>query len=256
MILIIMPAYNEEENLSSLIPKIDRTLKTAGLEYKVLVVNDGSKDRTEHVSRDLAKDYPVEVLNHSVNRGVGAAYDTGLRSASLRARPDDVIVLMEADSTNDPTPIPIMARKIFNNECDVVIGSRYQRKGGYYHFPLKRLILSKGANFLFKILFPIKNVRDYTIFFRAYSAAILQRAIGYYKDKFVNEKSFVCNAAILVRLKRFNARVEEIPMEYRYDLKKGISKMNVKNNLKEYMRFIFSTLKENILNEDHAGNDQ
>lgn len=248
MMYIIMPAYNEEENLSGLIPKIDTTLKAAGLQYKVLVVNDGSKDRTEHVSLDLANRFPVEVLNHHVNKGVGAAYDTGLRNASLRAGPNDVVVLMEADSTNDPKPIPLMARMILSNKCDVVIGSRYQKKGGYYKFPLKRLILSKGANFIFRLLFPIKNVRDYTIFFRAYSGSILRRAIEYYKDGFVNEKSFVCNAAILVRLKRFNVRVEEIPMEYRYDLKKGASKMHIKNNLKEYMRFIFSTLKENMLN--------
>ena len=249
MIFVIMPAYNEEENLGDLIPRIGRVLRGANLEYKILVVNDGSKDKTEHVLNDFAKNFPVEVLNHSVNKGVGAAYDTGLRNASSRAKENDVIVLMEADSTNDPSPIPLMAKKIFNDECDVVIGSRYHSKGGYYHFPLKRLILSKGANFVFRLLFPIKNVRDYTIFFRAYRAGILQKAFSFYGNEFITEKSFVCNAAILVRMKRFNIRVEELPLEYRYDLKKGRSKMNIGKNLGEYMHFIFKTLKEDLYNK-------
>ena len=243
MIYVIMPAYNEEKNLSSLIPNIDKALGDVKMEYKILVINDGSTDATGQVSAALSKRFPVEVLDHYVNKGIGAVFNTGLRYVIKYSEPEDVIVIIEADGTNDPSLIPSMVNNIMNCRYDVVIGSRYQRGGRYHHFPLRRLILSKGANVIFRILFPIKNVRDYTIFFRAYRAGILKRAFSLYGDRFINAKSFVCNAEVIVKLKPLGIKVKEIPMVYNYDLKVGKSKMKIKENLREYLYFLFSVWK-------------
>lgn len=246
MIFVIVPAYNEEANLSALISKVAKVFIEANKDYKILIINDGSIDRTKNICTNLAKKYPIQILNHPVNMGIGAVFNTGLKSACNQSRDNDIILLLEGDGTNDPTLIPDMAKKISNENYDIIIGSRYQKGGGYHRFPLKRLILSKGANYIIRMLFPIKKVKDYTIFFRAYRAEMLQKGFRLYGEKFIEAKSFLCNAEILVKLRSLKPKVEEIPMVYRYDLRKGNSKMNIKVTFKEYLYFIFNILRRNL----------
>ena len=70
MILILLPAYNEEESLPRLIPKLQATLTEMGEEYKILVCNDGSKDRTQAMLEEYAAIIPLEIIQHKINRGL------------------------------------------------------------------------------------------------------------------------------------------------------------------------------------------
>lgn len=239
MLFIVIPAYNEEQNLSLLIPTIIQILYNNKIPYKIIIANDGSRDGTKKVAESFAKKLPIQVVNHEVNKGIGAVFNSGLKAASDLAGNEDVIILMEADCTNDPAILPVMFNKV-KEGYSVVIGSRYLDRGGYHKFPIARLGLSIGANYLLKLLFPIKGAKDYTIFFRAYSANILKKAFRIYKDRFITSDTFVANVEILLKLESLNINIYEIPLFYNYELKKGKSGMNVIKTLKEYVFFIIS----------------
>src|SRR5690606_32923585 len=71
MLWVLLPAYNEEASLPALVPKIARVCNDAGIEYRILVGDDGSRDRTAAVLEELQASYPIQVLRHRINRGLG-----------------------------------------------------------------------------------------------------------------------------------------------------------------------------------------
>jgi dolichol-phosphate mannosyltransferase len=240
--LIIIPAYNEERNIVSLVNSIHEVMIGCKILYKIVVVNDGSVDSTGNIILQLSKKYPIDIVTHKVNEGIGQVFLSGLKRSVDIAGDRDVIIIIEADCTNEPSVMPGMFKKI-NEGYDVVVGSRYCRKGKYYNFPIGRYILSKGANSLLKSLFFIRGIKDYTIFFRDYKASILKRAFLEYGNNFIKTNTFVANAEILIKLNRIGIKATEVPLVYNYGLKKGKSGMKIIKTLKEYLIFIFNELK-------------
>lgn len=235
MIRIIIPAYNEAANLPQLTKDIANVLRNAP--YRLYVVNDGSRDETGSVLTRLAPQHPINILTHPVNQGVAAAFRTGFTAVLVDAQDDDVIVLMEGDGTSTSSLLPTMIGKV-RAGADVVIASRYQRGGGYHRFPFKRLLLSRGANALFRVLFPVPGVKDYTIFYRAYRVPPLRQTVQRLQSRFIESTTFLANAEILLKLRPHIQRVEEVPLLYDYGLKKGRSGMKVGKNLWSYLAFI------------------
>lgn len=235
MTRIIVPAYNEAANLPSLFATMQATLRDEP--YRVYAVNDGSTDATAAVLTILSRAQPITILTHAVNQGVAAAFRTGFTAAVHDAAEDDVVALLEGDQTSPPALLPEMIRRI-RNGADVVIASRYRPDGGYKNFPLKRLILSRGANVVFRLFFPIAGVTDYSIFYRAYRVPPLRAAMRQHGDQFIASTTFLANAEILVKLKAFIHRVDEVPLLYDYGKKRGASGMKVWKNLKSYLVFV------------------
>lgn len=235
MIWIIIPAYNEARNLGSVMQGISDAL--SGAAYKAFIVNDGSRDNTLVVAQELARRFPVEVLDHGINRGVAEVFRTGISRAAADAKPSDSIIIMEGDGTSDPKLIPVIDQLI-SDGADMVVASRYCKGGKYKDFPFKRLILSIGANTIFRILFPVKNIKDYSIFYRGYKAECLQKALAHYGKEFITVQTFFANIEILLHLKPWLTRVEEVPLVYDYGKKQGKSGMKVWKNLRSYLLFI------------------
>lgn len=241
MVYLVIPAYNEERNLSILVYNINKVLKQTEKKFSIIIVDDGSTDQTRDIALKLAKHIPIEVLSHKENLGAGAFFNTGFRRAIELAAPGDTIVFMEADCTNDPALLPQMIEGI-EQGYGIVIASRYAKGGGYCGFSIKRLILSLGANFLMRIFFPIHGIKDYTIFYRAYSYEILKKGFDVYGDRFMNHKSFLVNSEILVNLREFNIKATEVPLLYRYELRKSKSHIAIGKTLSEYLMFIIYTI--------------
>ena len=106
-------------------------------------------------------------------------------------------------------------------------------------FPLPRMIFSHCANRLMRTFFPVGDVRDYTIFFRAYRAGVLRQASEYFGPfGLIQSKGFVANAELLVKLSFFTKRIMEIPFVYNYGRKKGASKIDVLRTINEYFTLI------------------
>lgn len=235
MVRLIIPAYNEAANLPQLVREIEDVIR--GEPHRLYIVNDGSRDETSSVLERLAAEAPITVLTHPVNCGVAAAFRTGFTAALAEAEENDAVVLMEGDGTSPPALVPIFLSRI-RAGADVVIASRYQPGGGYTRFPFKRLVLSRGANFIFRVLFSIPGVFDYTIFYRAYRVPPLRAAVHAHGERFIESTTFLANAEILLKLRPHLRRVEEVPLEYDYGKKQGKTGMKIWKNLRSYLTFI------------------
>lgn len=242
MIWLVLPAYDEADNIGRLLGEIlatwQETLPHRAL--RVLVVDDGSSDSTADVVREVAARHPdhVELLQHQQNQGLAEAIRTGLTTAAARSGPRDVILTMDADNSHVPGLIPSMVRAL-GEGYDVVIASRYQPGARVVGLSAKRRLLSLGASLLFRALFPIPGVRDYTCGFRAYRAALIQPVLAE-NPQFISERGFSCMVDILLKLRTRQPPVTmaEVPLLLRYDKKEGASKMNVGATVKDTLALV------------------
>jgi dolichol-phosphate mannosyltransferase len=225
-VLVVLPAYNEEQGLGPLLRRLDQSMHEDALPYQIIVVDDGSRDATARIAAEHARYMPIQVERHASNQGIGATIRDGLRVAISLARDEDVIVVMDADNTHTPGLIRTMVR-VVREGGDVVIASRYQAGSYIRGVPLHRKLLSLGARVLCQILFPIPGIRDYTCGYRAYRAVVLREAFRRYGDDFVSQEGFQCMVDILLKLRRMDLIFREVPLILRYDLKEGPSKMRV-----------------------------
>jgi dolichol-phosphate mannosyltransferase len=237
MIHIMLPAYNESLALPQLLDAIRQVEWRADEVYKVVVVDDGSTDATVPACRARWDDMPLDVICHGRNLGLGSAMLTGLKHCVSNCGGKDVIVAMDADNTHPPALIPDMLRAI-ESGSDIVIASRYAEGGREIGLAPARKILSRGASTLLKVAFPIPGTRDYTCGYRAYSSGILERGFRAYSDRLIEQKGFVCMAELLVKLGALGARVSEVPLVLRYDLKQGASKMKVTRTIAGYLKLV------------------
>ena len=236
-VVFMLPAYNEAEALGPLLESIHRSMTLARLSYSVLVVDDGSADDTALIASQASFSMPVVLVEHETNQGLAAALRTGIRQAVSQCRAGDVIVIMDADNTQPPGLVDRMVRLVREGH-DVVIGSRFCSGARVIGVPLHRQALSLCARGLFRLVLPIKGVRDYTCGFRAYRAELLKRAIADYGDNFVSEKGFSCMVDVLLKLRKYRPVIGEEPMILRYDHKGGASKMAVMRTVWQTLRLI------------------
>jgi len=239
MLVVLLPAYNEAASLPPLLPKIASALEEHDGESLVLLVDDGSSDRTAETAVETGGDHGlrVEVEQHGRNLGLGRALKTGFRRARELAGRDGFVVAMDTDDTHDPGLIPMMIARLEEGH-DVVIASRYAPGGREVGLSTVRRVLSRGASFLLTVFSPVRGARDYTCGYRAYRGSILEEAHRVWGDDFISEEGFVASAEILLKLGRLGARVAEVPLVLRYDLKGGASKMRVGSTIGRYLRLV------------------
>jgi len=232
-VALVLPAFNEEKDLPNLLARIRETLVGQSFRYQVIVVDDGSKDRTAEIAEAAAKEMPLRLVRHEVNKGLGTAIQTGLSEAMKVA---DAVVVMDSDNTHDPINVMAMVAELEKGEAHIVIASRFQKGSVIVGVPPFRQVLSIGCFLLMKTLVPFRHVRDYSTGFRAYHSSILQRmALAYGEGKLVEESGFVCMLEVLLKLRAIGARACEIPYTLRYDLKAGVSKLKIMRTLKRYL---------------------
>jgi dolichol-phosphate mannosyltransferase len=239
MVVITLPAYNEAETLPPLLDSIREAMEENGIEYRVVVVDDGSTDGTAAVAREIASRMPILLVEHERNRGLGEALRTGLMAAMEGCDSRDIIVTMDSDNTHTPGLIARMVRGIREGN-DLVIASRYRQGANVRGLPRYRKLLSFSGRIVFSLLFPTPNVRDFTCGFRAYRAGILKRAFDTYGEEFVAQSGFSCMVDILLKLRRLGAIMSEVPLILRYDQKSGPSKMLIMQTIGDTLRLVVS----------------
>jgi dolichol-phosphate mannosyltransferase len=214
--LIILPTFNERDNIAPIIKEIINL----NLDYRILVVDDNSPDKTAQVVKEIAeKDGLVDIIQRERKLGLGSAYIEGFRYALKRGF--DFVFEMDADFSHSPRYLPIFLEKIKN--YDLIIGSR-SIKGGKIvgNWPLKRKLLSHMANIYARFLTGIP-LKDLTSGFKCFRKEILQsinfdhiESDGY---SFQIEINFICWQ------KGF--RICEVPIDFK-ERRAGISKMSRK----------------------------
>lgn len=230
-ITVMMPAYNEEQDLPVLLGRIQRALE-GWANYRILIVDDGSRDNTAQIVRDAAAQMPVELIQHPRNMGLGAAMRTGLNAAS---RSSDVVITLDADNSQDPELMKSMVERL-GEGFDVVIASRFQPGAQEIGVPAFRILLSHVASAGIRTIVGYPGVRDYTCGFRAYRGETLRNLIDTFgDDNFIRENGFSCMFELLLNLRAIRARISEVPLVLRYDLKEGASKMRILRTMWRYV---------------------
>jgi dolichol-phosphate mannosyltransferase len=226
VLVILLPAYNEEKSLPALLPKIEQVMNEQGLVYRIIVCDDGSKDQTRELLSEYAQSLPIDIIYHKINRGLGETIRDLFEYAAALCKPNDIIIRMDCDDTHEPQFFPRLISKL-DEGYDVVVASRFQPGGGQLGLSQYRTFISSCANLFMKVFFPIKGVRDYSCGFRAYRAAIIQKAIKFYGNDFIQLKGlgFTSTLEKLVKLNILRARFAEVPFVLRYDQKQSESKM-------------------------------
>lgn len=234
MIFLVAPAYNEEQNVGRLIQETDSALKKINEHYRLIVVDDGSRDKTSQIVQVKSSQYPVTLISYQPNRGVQEAFRRGFEAALGSAQEEDVIVTLEADGTADWNLLPIFQAKI-KQGFDVVVASYYAKGGRVEGTVWHRRFLSLGANLFTRIFLPIPGVSTYSSFYRMYRPSALRSVKEKYGD-FYTETGFSCVVELLYRMHRLGLRITEVPMVLKGQNRVGKSKMKIFQTIKGYIR--------------------
>ena len=145
---VLLPTYNERENLPLVVALLARALGPAGagVDWEVVVIDDASPDGTQEVAEALRAAYGADKVLLRPRKGklgLGSAYVHGLRHAT-----GDFVVIMDADLSHHPKFLPAFIAKQRATGCDVVTGTRYIPGGGVAGWDFKRKLISRGANFV------------------------------------------------------------------------------------------------------------
>ncbi|KAL7558347.1 hypothetical protein ACA910_004013 [Epithemia clementina (nom. ined.)] len=214
---VILPTYNERENLPIIVFMLDQVFAKHNLQYEIVIVDDNSPDGTLQVAQTLQKHYGKEkiaILSRPGKLGLGSAYLEGLQKVSKGQR----IIIMDADLSHHPKYIPQMIRIMdasssnHNKKVDIVSGSRYllqSPESGVCGWDLKRKITSRGANVLAQFLLNPRGCTDLTGSFRLYERHALEKILPR-----VQCTGYAFQMEILVLAQREGYCIQDVPIVF------------------------------------------
>jgi len=211
-----IPAYNEEKNIGAIIIQLKK------IASKIIVCDDGSTDSTNSIAKELG----AIVISHSKNQGYGAT----IRSIFLKAKEidADILVTIDADGQHDVADVEKIIKPIINNECDIVIGSRFLEKSQdiptYRKFGIN--IITKVTNASMK-----DNLTDSQSGFRAYNKKVIEEISP-------SETGMGVSTEILIKASNKNLRIGEVPITVNYE-----GDTSTHNPVSHGTSVLFSTLK-------------
>lgn len=215
MVVAIVPAYNEEKTIGQVINNLKNKVD------EIIVIDDGSTDRT----REIAENLGADVYRHFLNRGLGASLKTGFEAA-LKYNPD-VVITFDADGQHQAADIPKLIQPILKGEAEIVIGSRFLKP---QKMPVLRFFYNWLANFVTFIFFGLW-VTDSQSGLRAFSRRALEKIQ-------TNCDRMEISSEIIGEIKKKNLRLIEIPIRAiytDYSLSKG---QNFLVGIKTFLRLL------------------
>ncbi|XP_022350167.1 dolichol-phosphate mannosyltransferase subunit 1 isoform X2 [Enhydra lutris kenyoni] len=180
---VLLPTYNERENLPLIVWLLVKSFSESGINYEIIIIDDGSPDGTRDIAEQLEKIYGSDKIllrPREKKLGLGTAYIHGMKHAT-----GNYIIIMDADLSHHPKFIPEFIRKQKEGNFDIVSGTRYKGNGGVYGWDLKRKII------------------------RLYRKEVLQKLI----EKCVS-KGYVFQMEMIVRARQLNYTIGEVPISF------------------------------------------
>lgn len=222
---VILPTYNEAENVKSVIPAIfDQAGNISSHELHVLVVDDNSPDGTGEVVSGLMEKYENLHLITGEKEGLGEAYKRGMAHASKELSPD-LVFEMDADGQHDPALIPLFV-DLANHGFSLVIGSRFAPGGSTPDFSFRRKLISRVGNWMIRFLGGLPRIHDCTSGFRCIKVDVLEKC----EFGFLSTRGYSFQSSLLFELLRNGARVIEVPIVFP-DRQFGESKLSMQDQV-------------------------
>ena len=204
MLSIIIPTYNERENIEPFVKEIQETMQKTKTKYEIIIIDDNSPDGTSKVVEELikkTKDITIRLYTRPKKQGLGSAYKYGFKRAK-----GTMLMEIDADFSHDPKEIPNFI-KALDNSHDAVIGSRGVA-GGERNDPLRRKIFPMIGSILYKTLMNC-DTKDITSGYRLYKKSTLDKIS---LESLPDDFSF--QVAILFALTDKNCKIKEIPIKF------------------------------------------
>ncbi len=248
-IAIVIPTYNERSNIVTLIPQIRQATKdiiypSLGREptttttdiinsVHIIVVDDSSTDGTGDAVLALSQeDNNIHLIKRPGKMGLGSAYKDAFEWINNKLNAE-IIIQMDADLSHPPSMLTKMIEPVAAGSADAVIASRYLGKGGSQNWPMHRRIISKGANWLAKLVLGIK-VNDTTSGYRAYNVSSVRDLLS----GNLSSSGYEYQIEVLYILSRLNKKIVELPFMFA-NRTEGRSKLGIK----DIMHFAYALFK-------------
>lgn len=218
---VIIPTYNERENIPIIIPRLSSILKGQDIPFEILVMDDNSPDGTYEAVKEVSKEYPeAKCIVRKKNRGLSPSVMEGYARAD-----GDVLLVMDADLSHPVEVVPDLYHAITKDGADVAVGSRHTKGGGVENWPLGRRIISWGASLLAR---PLTRCSDPMSGFFAVRPSVIEGAP-------LRAKGYKILLEVLVKGKWSN--LAEVPITFR-DREMGESKLGSKV-IMNYLQHLF-----------------
>lgn len=196
---VFLPAYNEERNIGRTVLSVKDILLKIADEWELIVINDGSKDKTREIVEDLvSRDSRIKIINHDFNRGYGASLRSGFYSARY-----PWIAYIDSDGQFDFSEITAFIEKQKETGADLVIGYYKKRKVSYF-----KKITSKIWELLVFVLFGLK-VRDIDCGFKLISKKVIGTI-----PRLESERGAFISSELLIKAKKAGFKIVEVPVNH------------------------------------------
>ena len=195
---VVMPVYNEEKTLEEIVRRVQAT----PFDKEIVLVNDGSKDRSAQIMAELAARYDnVRCFHHEVNSGKGAALSTGFRKVT-----GDVVMIQDADLEYDPNDYGVLLQPILDGRADVVFGSRFL-KGTYSKLHWKLHYLGNRSLTAFSNLFTNLDLTDMETCYKVFKREVADQI-------HIQSRTFAVEPEFAAKVAKLKVRVYEVPITY------------------------------------------
>lgn len=236
LLCLIIPTYNESENIETLVERVELAARSLTVDFKALFVDDNSRDGTADIIKRLQGKYSnLELMQRPKPTGLGSAYLDGFYFA-IHKLGASYVGEMDADLQHPPELISTMCSRVLLEGKDVVLGSRYVPGGGATGWSLGRRVISRGANALSKIFLRIP-VADSTTGFRLIRVETVKNLFNYK----ISAKGYAFQVESLYLYKKCGAAFAEVP--YNFETRRA---GKTKLDWKEMFRFAYITMKTGI----------
>lgn len=226
-IVIVIPTYNERENLERLVAAIFR-LPIPNL--RILIVDDNSPDGTGELAEELSRKFPLSVIHRESKQGLGTAYAAAFKKILSEMPEAEFIFEMDADFSHDPITIPELLKTA--QSCDLTIGSRYVKGGAIRNWNWFRRALSYGGNLYARLVLRVPY-RDLTSGFKCYRRRVLQSI----DLNLLDSVGYNFQIETIYKTHRAGFKIREIPITFT-ERREGKSKMHLAIVLESFFKVL------------------
>jgi dolichol-phosphate mannosyltransferase len=213
MLSLVIPTYNEKNNIRALIEQLDSVFKKSSIKAEIIIVDDNSPDGTGDIVENLKASYPLKIVHREKKTGLSSAVLEGFKAAN-----GEFLGVMDADFSHSPQDVPKLLKVLESDEADLVVGSRYVKGGSIDNWPFRRRLISRVACLFAR---PLTTVKDATSGFFMLKKGILE-------GREIKTEGFKIGLEIIGKGKY--SRAKEVPISF-IDRKHGESKMGTKETL-------------------------